>query len=377
VLLDPDAGERRDLGAPHLAPEQHHPPHRAAVRSLAPAHLGREWKITSDTEADHAVHDRLPTEDYIGASNVAPVVTASAVIYAQDRGGRVREMKFQWQQQGYPLGRHLDHGPASLRHLHALVDDVHAKRRTSIVWVTRSDGTLLGLTYVQEHEVAAWHHHDTQGTFECACATPEGAEDVLYASQRTINGRTVRYVERKRTRQLRLARRCVLRRLRADLQRARRPRTISGLWHLEGMTVSILADGAVQPQQVVTNGTITLAARAASTREHRPALRRDFETLPLSIEGEMAAAQGMNKNVNAVWLRLNSSSGVFAGPSTSKLTEMKQRTTEPYGTPPALMSGVFKIVLSLVELQRDALRAAIESAAGDGALAGARTAEGG
>jgi hypothetical protein len=53
------------------------------------------------TRADHAVHDRLPTEDYIGASNVAPVVTASAVIYAQDRGGRVREMKFQWQQQGY------------------------------------------------------------------------------------------------------------------------------------------------------------------------------------------------------------------------------------------------------------------------------------
>jgi hypothetical protein len=40
VLLDPDAGERRDLGAPHLAPEQHDPPHRAALRSH-PAHLGR------------------------------------------------------------------------------------------------------------------------------------------------------------------------------------------------------------------------------------------------------------------------------------------------------------------------------------------------
>jgi hypothetical protein len=110
---------------------------------------------------------------------------------------------------------------------------------------------------------------------------------------------------------------------------------ISGLWHLEGMTVSILADGAVQPQQVVTNGSITLSS-AASTREHRPALRRDFETLPLSIEGIMAAAQGMNKNVNAVWLRLINSSGVFAGPSTSKLAEIKQRTTEPYGSPPAL-----------------------------------------
>ena len=35
--------------------------------------------------------------------------------------------------------------------------------------------------------------------------------------------------------------------------------TISNLHHLEGKTVAVLGDGAVMPQQVVTDGAITLA----------------------------------------------------------------------------------------------------------------------
>lgn len=305
---------------------------------------GSEWKVFSDSGPITAFTIDYTPEDYIGASNVAPVVTASSILYAADRGGRIRELKFQWQQQGYRSADISILAP-HLFDTFTLSSMAFVRAPYSIVWTTRSDGVLLGLTYVQEQEVAAWHHHDTQGSFECVCATPEGAEDVLYAIvKRTLNGRTVRIVERQRTRlfgtlPFAFFVDCGLTYLGAAAT------VISGLWHLEGMTVSILADGAVQPTQVVTNGAITLQA-AASQVHIGLSYIADFETLPLSAEQIMAAAQGMNKNLNAVWLRLNSSSGVMAGPSTSKLVEMKQRTTEPYGSPPALVSDVFKITLS-------------------------------
>ena len=63
----------------------------------------------------------------------------------------------------------------------------------------------------------------------------------------------------------------------------------------------------------------------------------------LEISG---AGQGRQKNVNKAWLRVFESSGIYAGPDFTKLTLAKQRTTEPYGSPPALKSGEIAIVVS-------------------------------
>ena len=59
-----------------------------------------------------------------------------------------------------------------------------------------------------------------------------------------------------------------------------------------------------------------------------------------------ALGQGRVKNLNHVWLRVLESSGIFAGPSADKLVEAKQRTTEPYGTPPSLKTEDIKIMLT-------------------------------
>lgn len=306
---------------------------------------GGEWKVdAASAGAISPANISYHPEDYFGASNVAPVTTASAVLYAQDRGGRVREMKFQWQQQGYRSADISIMAP-HLFDSYRLTSMTYARAPYPFIWSTRSDGVLIGLTYVQEHEVLAWHRHDTAGFFECACATPEGAEDVLYAIvRRTINGRTVRYVERMRSRNFGTLPLAFFVDAGSTYNGAPTT-TVNGLYHLEGATVSILADGAVLPQQAVTNGAITLDS-AASVINIGLAYTADLETLPLAVEGEMAAAQGAYKNVNAVYLRVNSSSGIFVGPSLTKLTEMKQRTTEPYGSPPALITGSYKIVIN-------------------------------
>jgi hypothetical protein len=119
---------------------------------------------------------------------------------------------------------------------------------------------------------------------------------------------------------------------------------ISGLNYLEGKTVSILSDGAVHPQRVVTGGVITLDRAAAKIQIGLPYLS-DLRSLPLAINIE-AYGQGRYKNINHAWLRVYKSSGIFIGPNENNLVEAKQRTTEPYGSAPELKSEEVKIMLT-------------------------------
>ena len=119
---------------------------------------------------------------------------------------------------------------------------------------------------------------------------------------------------------------------------------ISGITWLEGKTVSILADGAVHPQKVVSDGSITLDQASSVVHVGLP-YESDLQSLPLALQAE-AFGQGRVKNLNHVWVRVLESSGIFAGPSSDKLVEAKQRTVEPYGTPPNLKTQDIKMMLT-------------------------------
>jgi hypothetical protein len=120
--------------------------------------------------------------------------------------------------------------------------------------------------------------------------------------------------------------------------------TISGLNWLEGKTVNVLGDGAVFPPKVVTGGAITLEQAVSKAQIGLPIVA-DMETLPLFAQIDASFGQGRLKNINKVWLRVYKSSGVFAGPSLSRLVQFKQRTTELYGAPPALISDEIEMTL--------------------------------
>jgi hypothetical protein len=114
---------------------------------------------------------------------------------------------------------------------------------------------------------------------------------------------------------------------------------ISGLSHLEGKTVAILADGGVEPAQVVTGGQVTLQAAASTVHVGLP-YNCDLQTLPLVSEAVQAFGQGVVKNINEVKLRVLQSSGIKAGPSFDNLTEYRQRTDEALGSAPDAVTGV-------------------------------------
>lgn len=301
-----------------------------------------EWRITSiNSDAVTPSTVSVRPQSYVGANNVQPQLINNQMIYAAARGGHMRELAYSWQSSGYITG------DLSLRAPHLfdgldIVDMAYAKAPQPIVWAVSTNGKLLGLTYVPEQQVGAWHQHDTDGVFESCCVVAEGTEDVLYAViRRTIDGAPKRYVERMRTRLFTDQADAFFVDCGATYDGVPND-TISGLGFLEGKTVNILADGAVHPQRVVTDGSITLDVEASKVQIGLP-IQADLQTLPWAAQLDAGYGQGRVKNVNRVWIRVNKSSGIFVGPDADNLTEAKQRTTEPYGSPPALKSEEIRI----------------------------------
>lgn len=283
----------------------------------------------------------IKPQGYSGASTVQPVVSSGSVLYVQAQGSRIREIAYDWQTTAYKsvdvsiMAPHRFNG-------YTISQLAYVRAPEPTLWAVRNDGVLLGMTYIPEQQVYGWHAHDTDGTFESVCTVAEGNEDVLYAVvKRTVNSREVRYIERLRTRTLTALADAFF--VDAGLTYSGAPvTTISGLYHLEGKTVDILADGAVEPAQVVTGGAVTITT-AASTISIGLNIVADLRTLPLAIEGSRtigASGQGLVKNVNKVHLRVSQSSLVKAGPTFDRLREYPARAvTDPYGSPPALRDG--------------------------------------
>jgi len=276
-------------------------------------------------------------QTYIGASGVQPTVVNTSMVYAAARGGHVREMGYVWTVNGFSTGD-LSLRAANLFDNLTILDQAYSKSPRPIIWFVSSSGKLLGLTYIPEEQLGAWHHHETAGVFESICCVAEGSEDTLYAViRRTINGGTVRYVERMASRIIDPEDYSTWFFVDAGIQQTfvNPVNAIAGLDWLEGATVAVLADGCVQKNKVVAGGEITLDHAARVITVGLPYLS-NLKTLPLVLQLD-GYGQGVNKNINKVWLKLYRSSGVFAGPDLNHLTELKQRTTEPFGSPPKLI----------------------------------------
>lgn len=382
----------------------------------------------------------IKTDSKNGASTLAPLLIDSTALYVQARGSAVRDLNFDYQVDGY-RGNDLTVFAAHLVDGYTIDDWAYQAIPHSVVWAVRGDGTLLSLTYVREQQILGWARHDFDGGLvENVCVVPEGTEDAVYVVvQRTIDGRSVRYIERMTQRrvddrkdmifmdsslsydgrndtattmtlsggtnwtydetltltasasfftaadvgnkiflydsagdELRLTitaytsgtvvsvtpHKTVVAGLRSAAQTTwtRAVDELTGLWHLEGMDVSILADGAVVASPynasyttaTVANGTVTLDEARGVIHVGLPYIS-DLETLDIdTAEGETLSDK--KKLVNRVTLHLEESGGIFAGsqePSGTDplegLYELKLREFELPGTPTELKTGTVGI----------------------------------
>lgn len=313
--------------------------HLVPINELITLTSGAEHMITSGDLGFSIGNIKVKPQGRRGASRVRPLVVGSNVLYVQSKGKTVRNMGYDLKSNSY------QGGDMSILASHLFEDSTitqwaFAEAPNSLIWVVMLDGSLRGLTYVKEHEVTAWHQHETDGDYESVAVIGGADRDIPYfVVKRTINGQVKRYIE-----YLEDTTKIVEDSFYVDsgLSYAGAPVTaLSGLGHLEGKTVSILADGNVHPQQVVSAGAITLDYPASKVSVGLP-IQADMQTLEPPLQGTLAKY----KAISRLTIRVRNSRGLLAGPNADNLFPLKQRTNEAWGDPVALVTGEFEVVLS-------------------------------
>jgi hypothetical protein len=191
------------------------------------------------------------------------------------------------------------------------------KRAPHPVWYgLRNDGLLIGLTYMPEQQVYAWHQHELPGAvIESIAVVPEGQVDSLYViARRTILGSAVRYIERIEPRNFGTEQVDAYFVDAGITYRGAATTVVTGLDHLEGEEVMVLGDGRVSGPYTVAMGEIEIDD-AASVIHVGLAYTSEIETLPLAYANEAGFGVGIMKNIGQIWLRVKQSLGFTAGVS--------------------------------------------------------------
>ncbi len=102
--------------------------------------------------------------------------------------------------------------------------------------------------------------------------------------------------------------------------------TLSGLDHLEGQTVHILADGATHPTKVVSSGSISLD-RSSTNVKVGLGYNSILQTMRLDAGSQNGTSQGKTKRIYEITVRLYESVGVEVGPNLSDMERIPFRTS--------------------------------------------------
>lgn len=318
---------------------------------------GGEWTATGGNGPQSPITPNsimAIQQTYVGAAaTVRPVVVGDSTLYTQARGSILRDLTFSQQIYGWaPAGRDLTVYASHLFESHTIVGCDFQQIPDSIVWVVRDDGVLLGLTYLPDQDLWAWHRHETwnnttMDTIEDVCVVPEAQEDGVYVIVgRTVNGATVRNIERLNSR--------IVKTFNSDAfyvdsglsYHGTPARVFSGLSQLEGQVVAVVADGKViydgnptganAASFTVTSGTITLPAGVLAIDCHIGLAIRYADLVLLDIDLQGSNVRGKQKAVHSLAILIdNSSRSFWAGKDATSLVQFKSQawqTTAPQAT---------------------------------------------
>lgn len=316
-------------------------PTQALVIGTAGAEFSCQENSTSEAFAPGNVKIEQQTSE--GSRAVAPVRVGYSTLMVQRSGRKIKEVAYNLQQNGYVtndltvLSEHVTLGGVTQTAWH--------REPYVCMWSVRADGQLLGFTFNKEQDVLGWHRHILGGSgiveSVAVIPAPDRARDQLWLIvRRTINGSTKRYVEY-------LEREYQQGEAQADafyvdcgLTYSGSPATtISGLGHLEGQTVQVLADGAAHPSRTVTSGQITLQ-RSASKVQIGLGYVSTIQTTRIDAGAGDGTAQGKTKRITKAVVRFYNTLGGFIGPDATTLDEIQfRKPSDPMDAPPPLFTG--------------------------------------
>ncbi len=408
-----------------------------ATRTLIIGTAGGEFAV-SGGGTDNAI---TPTNILIkkqsnhGAANIDAISVGNATLFLQRARRKIRELAYNFDVDGYVapdmtiLAEHITEG--------GLTQVAYQQEPNQIIYATREDGELVGLTYQREQQVVAWHRHIFGGRFGVATltvsdyaniangtkltltksdgttvdftsttgtagtnefktetnnnttatnlktainahanftatvssavvtitetaheatgyltiksfdstrltATSEGkavvdsvsvipTDDKEYQTwvivKRTINGVTRRYVEYLNELDFDQTDNTSFNFLDSALSYSgSAATTISGLDHLEGQVVSVLADGATHPNKTVSSGLITLDRSAKNVKVGLSFISL-LQTMRLDAGSQDGTSQGKTKRIYDITVRMFETIGIEVGPDLNNMERIPFRSS--------------------------------------------------
>ncbi len=297
----------------------------ANVQELVALTYGGEFTIMGGIEKPLSpTNVQIKNQSVYGCSLVKPNRIGNELYFIQRAGRKLRAMAYQYQQDAYgspDISVLAEHCTQS-----GIIAMAFQQEPDSLLWMIRGDGEAATLTVDRDQDVVGWARQLTDGAFESiACIPQTSGEQVWLIVSRTINGASVRYVER------------IDAALNTDAaitgHSTEGASTWYGLTHLEGRQVQIVADGIVMQPQTVVGGSLTLP-RTAHEVEIGLGYTTTIEPLTPEVTGGAGTAQGSSMRVAEVTLRVLETTGATINgqivPFTKLASDMLASTPEPY-----------------------------------------------
>lgn len=253
-------------------------------------------------------------------SSIPPVKAGSTLVYVGFDRKSVVETSFSLERNGYsttPISLISEHIPK-----HGVSGICYQSEPDPIFWMSLDNGQVAGLTYESDQNVRGWHRHKLGGRFgnydhaivEGVATTPSqtGTDDVWLVVKRTIMGETRRYIEvMQASFEYGDVRDAFL--VDAGLTyEGDAVNSVSGLQHLEGERVSVLADGIVYRDAPVLGDSVFLPGGVTASKWHVGLPYTAIaETLELDVGGRDGSVTGRRKRVNSVVFSVLETANIF------------------------------------------------------------------
>lgn len=318
---------------------------------------GGEWAVSPSSTQTALTPTNVNAKQLsnYGSANIMTLRVGKATLFIQRTGRKLRELFYQFTYNTFQaldislVAEHLTKGGIKQMALQLAPQQ--------IVWIARTDGTLVGMTYDKEQEVVGWHGHvlggysniwNTINALVESVATipaPNIQRDELWVVvNRYLNGQTTRTVEvmTKMWEDGDVLGNGVFLDSSAEYGSGTPTTTVSGLTWLAGQTVGVLTNGAVHPDCLVSEaGEITLSWEATVVQVGLKYTSR-AKTLRVEAGGADGPSQGKMKRIHRAVVRFFQSVGLEMGsdyPGITAYPEPFRTSADAMDAPVALFDG--------------------------------------
>ncbi len=316
---------------------------------LADGTNGGEFIIGKITDVDPFGPENVeavPATKY-GSAAITPVFCHDRTVFLDRTRNTVREYAYRFEDDRYrapDLTRFASHILKA-----SVIDMAWQSSPLDILWCIMEDGCAAAMTYDPNEQIFAWHRHRLGGGLLAEAVQTIPREDSTSDEVWMIvhDGAGSRWVVRMDD----------VWQLGRDPKHAffvdggltyegAPTKVITGLDHLEGRTVAVLADGAIpfspENRPTVINGQIEIPLAASKVHVGIP-YSSVLEPMLLEAGAPEGTAQGRRKHIHELWLRLADTRALNVGPSEDKLFQFDKRTpATPMGTAEPLTNGLVK-----------------------------------